>query len=62
MRNTLAFPLTDAEVQSWLDRKLDEFIAVGAIGSMDGVIIRHLKNLAQNNPITTETTTTTASA
>jgi hypothetical protein len=60
MRNTLAFPLTDAEVQSWLDSKFDEYRALGRIGSMDGVIINHLKKLVQANPITTETSTTTA--
>lgn len=60
MRNTTQYPLRDDEVQSWLDRKLEEYQASGLIGGMDGVIISHLKALASAHSISTETETTTA--
>ena len=60
MRNLAAYPLTDDEVQAWLKSQMDAYLASGLVGGMQGVIISHLQKLAAQNPITTETSTTTA--
>lgn len=60
MRNIAAYPLTDEEVQAWLKSQMDAYLASGLVGGMQGVIISHLQKLVEQNPITTETSTTTA--
>lgn len=61
MRNLATYPLRDEEVQDWLDRQMKAYLESQLVGGMDGVIIQHLKDLAQAHPVTTTTETTTAS-
>lgn len=58
MRNTLAYPLRDEEVLAYLERQMKAYQDSELVGGMDGMIISHLRKLAEANPITTTETTT----